>query len=53
MCILLIAVHVVSGYDQSSFKEFTGYLNDNDEVIFEPTKTREGEYDVIYMNPIN
>lgn len=44
---------VLSGFDHSSFKEFTGYLNDNDEVVFEPTKTREGEYDVIYMNPIN
>lgn len=43
---------VLTGYD-SSFNEFTGYLNENDEVVFEPTNKGNAEYDVIYMNPIN
>lgn len=43
---------VLTGYD-SSFNEFTGYLSENDEVVFEPTNKGNAEYDVIYMNPIN
>lgn len=44
---------VISGNDSSTFKEFTGYLNENDQVTFEPKETKETEYEVIYMNPIN
>lgn len=42
---------VLTGYD-SSFKEFTGYLDENDGVTFNPV-IDNGGYDVIYMNPIN
>ena len=41
---------VLTGYDPS-FKEFKGYLNEDDEVSFEPVN--DSQYDVIYMNPIN
>lgn len=43
---------IVSGYD-SSFQEFTGYLDENDTVTFTPTNKSNGGYDVIYMSPIN
>lgn len=42
---------ILSGYD-SSFKEFTGYLDEKDGVTFTPV-IDNGGYDVIYMNPIN
>lgn len=43
---------IISGYD-SSFQEFTGYLDENDKVAFTPTNMSNGEYDIIYMSPIN
>lgn len=43
---------IVSGYD-SSFDEFTGYLDENDSVTFEPVNVNDSDYDVIYMNPVN
>lgn len=43
---------VLEGFDQSTFKEFIGYLDENDSVTFTPV-IDNGGYDVIYMNPIN
>lgn len=42
---------VVEGYD-STFNEFTGYLDENDKITFVPANDNQG-YSTVYMDAIN